>query len=146
MIYWDTSAILPLYIEEPTTPFWESQILALEGDPRSSALVITEFSFTLRHKVLRGHIKAISADRVVAKFAQDCAAGRWRLCPLGSDVIEASLEVAKISYRSKNPVALRSLDGLHLGAAQVLKCDTIATGDERLASAAKRVGVRVLSV
>jgi len=60
-------------------------------------LVITEFSFALRHKVLRGHIKAMSADRVVTKFAQDCAAGRWRLCPLGSDVIEASLALSSES-------------------------------------------------
>ncbi len=145
MIYWDTSAILPLYVEERATAFWESQVLAVAGSPKSCCLALTEFSFALRQKVLRREIQSKSAEMVIAKFMEDYTAGRWELSPLGLDVIDASLEVARIAYGLKRPVALRSLDGLHLGAARILKCDTIATDDARLAAAASRIGLQVLT-
>lgn len=82
---------------------------------------------------------------LIAKFAEDCADGHWSLLPMGLDVVDASLEVSKISYRSTPPIALRSLDGIHLGAARVFKCNTIATGDARLAIAAASLNFRVIS-
>jgi predicted nucleic acid-binding protein len=147
MIYWDTSAILPLYVQEPSSAFWEAQLVKSEGAAKSSALAITEFSYALHHKVLRGVLKLDAANQLVAKFHQDCDANMWTLCPIGSDVIQSSLEIAKSSYspsKSAAPIPLRSLDGLHLGAAQILKCGTVATGDRRLADAASRLDIDVL--
>jgi predicted nucleic acid-binding protein len=146
MIYWDTSAILPLYVQENSSDFWEAQLVESEGAGKSSALAITEFNYALHHKVLRGLLKAKAANELVAKFRRDCDAGMWELCPLGSDVIQSSLEIAKLSYSStKNaaPIPLRTLDGLHLGAAHILKCETVATGDSRLAEAASRLDIDV---
>lgn len=36
---------------------------------------------------------------------------------------------------------VRSLDGLHIGAARIMGCDTIATSDIRLGEAAEGVGL-----
>ncbi len=144
MTYWDTSAILPLYLEEPTSSFWEATLIEGDAEASSSTLAITEFSFALRHKVLRQALPLKSAEALIAKFTKDHEAGRWRLCPLGADVIASSLRIGEAAGRGDPPVALRSLDGIHLGAARVLKCDTVATGDRRLADAAERVGIRVV--
>lgn len=145
MIYWDTSAIVPLYVEEACSAFWESKLRQSGECGHSSTLAVTEFSYALKHKVFREKLSARAANALIEKFTQDCEAGQWLLCPLGSDVIEASLKVVGISYASKVPVPLRSLDGLHLGAALTLKCDMIATDDRRLADAAKQLDLEVLS-
>ena len=144
MIYWDTSAIVPLYTEEATSTFWENQLLDATDTPASSALAITEFSYALHHKVLRKNLDSSAVDGITSLFTQDHEAGRWRLVPLGSDVIAASLQVAKEVAQKSPPVVLRSLDGLHLGAALTLKRDTIATGDQRLATAAKHIGLKTI--
>ena len=138
MIYWDTSAILPFYVEEKSTAYWESQVTSVPGSPRSCCLALTEFSFAVRHKALRGEIQAKSAEKVISKFLEDYTSGHWKLFPLGLDVIDASLEVARVAYGRERPVALRSPDGLHLGAARILNCDTIAT-------AADSVGLSVVT-
>lgn len=144
MTYWDTSTILPLYLEEPTSRFWEDLLIGTHETPNSSALAITEFSYALRHKTVRGEVSREAAVALLSKFTRDHEAGCWRLCPLGSDVIASSLRVGEIAAAGSPPVALRSLDGIHLGAAHALKCDTLATGDRRLADAARRVGLRVV--
>lgn len=148
MIYWDTSAIVPLYAEEAASAFWESLLLeSLESGlgARTSTLAVTEFNYALRLKVFHEQLDAEDARALIAKFTEDCDLGRWALCPLGTDVIGASLEVAASSYGEAAPIPLRSLDGLHLGAARVLKCQTVATGDERLAAVAARIGMAVRS-
>ena len=144
MIYWDTSAIVPLYIEEPSTSFWETVLEEAEPTPRSSQLALTEFGYALHHKIVRGILEERAAQAVMAKFSADCEAGRWALYPLGGDIIKASLEVAVRCRSIPCPVLLRSLDGLHLGTARVLSCNRVATGDRRLADAAKATGMRIL--
>ena len=144
MIYWDTSAILPLYVEEASSAYWESILTAMEGVPRGSQLAATEFGYALHHKLLQGALGPEAVVALAAKFATDCESGNWALCPLGSDVIAASLEILDHFQDLTNPLFLRSLDGLHLGAARVQGCDTVATGDLRMQRAAEGLGIRVL--
>lgn len=144
MIYWDTSAILPLYVNEPSSAYWESQLSVSGATARSSALAITELHYALKHKVFRRNLTTKDAEALAAKFTGDCDAGHWELYPLGGDVIAASLRAADKCSEGVDPVLLRSLDGLHLGTALVLKCETLATGDRRLAKAAERLNFEVL--
>lgn len=144
MIYWDTSAIVPLYVNEPTSSYWESQLSRSGAPAKTSALAITEFNYALKHKTLRRNLSAEYGEALIAKFAEDCEVGHWELYPLGADIITASLHVADKCYASANPVPLRSLDGLHLGTALTLSCDTLATGDRRLANAAEKLNLKVL--
>lgn len=144
MIYWDTSAIVPLYVDEPTSTYWESLLSRSAAPAKTSTLAITEFNYALKHKILRRNLTAECAEALVAKFTEDCDAGHWELYPLGTDIITASLHAAERCYASASPVPLRSLDGLHLGTALTLNCDTLATGDQRLASSAKKLNLKVL--
>lgn len=140
MIYWDTSAIVPLYVDEASSSDWES-LLVQSGTPaKSSTLCITEFHCALRHKKYRRNLSEASVEALIQKFTADCKHGRWELYPLGADIIQASLQVARKSHTAPNPVPLRSLDSLHLATALTLRCDTFATGDRRLAAAAEKLG------
>jgi len=144
MTYWDTSAIVPLYTEEGTSSFWETRLLEETDPPAGSALAITEFSYALHHKVLRKNLTRSAAETLISRFTDDHETGRWKLLPLGSDVIAASLQVGSEIAKKSPPVALRSLDGLHLGSALALKCNVVATGDLRLATAAERIGLKIV--
>lgn len=144
MIYWDTSAIVPLYVNEPTSSYWES-LLVRSGTPaKSSSLSITEFHCALRHKKFRRNLTGECVEGLIKKFTEDCDVGRWELYPLGADIIQASLHAAGKSHSMPDPVPLRSLDSLHLGTALTLRCDTFATGDQKLAAAAKKLSFDVL--
>jgi len=144
MIYWDTSAIVPLYIQESASEDWEKRLGESRTSAKSSTLAITEFYYALRQKVHRGTLESENFETLVALFEADCSAGLWSMYPLGRDVIADSLEIAKTCYALPKPVLLRSLDGLHLGAARVMGCDTVATGDIRLAGAAEAAGLSVI--
>ena len=67
-----------------------------------------------------------------------------KLYPMDGDIIAASLQAAEVCYTEADPVPLRSLDGLHLGTALTLNCNTVATSDRRLADAAKKMKLRIL--
>lgn len=144
MIYWDTSAILPLYVEEASSAYWESILTGMDTGPRGSRLAATEFGYALNRKLLQGGLGPEAVVALSAKFATDCESGNWLLCPIGSDVIEASLAILDHFRSAENPLFWRSLDGLHLGAARVQGCNTVATGDRRMRHAAEGVGMRVL--
>lgn len=140
MIYWDTSAIVPLYVNETSSSNWES-LLVQSGIPaKTSTLSLTEFHCALRHKRYRRNLSGASVEALIKKFTVDCEHGRWELYPLGADIIQTSLQVARKSHAAPNPVPLRSLDSLHLATALMLRCETFATGDQRLATAAEKLG------
>ena len=144
MIYWDTSAIVPLYVDEPTSTYWESWLSRSGAPAKTSTLAITELNYALKHKTFRKILPVDTAEVLIAKFMEDCDTGHWELYPLGRDIISASLQAAECCYPSPDPVPLRSLDGLHLGTALTLGCDTLATGDQRLANAAEQLDLKVL--
>jgi len=143
MIYWDTSAIVPLYVDEPSSSDWESLLIRSGTPAKSSTLSVTEFHCALRHKKYQRNLSEASVEALIQKFSADCEHGRWELYPLGADIIQASLHVAEKSHAAPDPVPLRSLDSLHLATAMILRCATIATGDQRLAAAAEKLGFDV---
>ena len=122
--YLDSSALVKTIIEEP-----ESVALRRWLDERE-------------------HLAACDLVRVEAvravRLSDPAAAGRARraidtltLIRLDDDIYDAAAEL--------EPAGLRSLDAIHLAAAQSLggDLDGIATYDKRLAAAAAAVGVRV---
>jgi predicted nucleic acid-binding protein len=144
VIYWDTSCVIKLYVTESDSQVWQDLLAGADEGPLSSALLSAELGFALVNKEARGELRAGGARKIQEQFARDVQKGRFRLVPVGSDVLERAVQMAADCLRSSRPIPLRTLDGLHLATASLMRCSTIATADELMRLAAKHIGLRLL--
>ena len=140
MIYWDTSVILKLYVDEDDSLNWQRLAVQEKTRLRTSALAFVEMAHALKQKERRGEISSGAAQHLFPLFKEDVDEGRFLLFPLGRDVLARCTETAL----EGSP--LRTLDGLHLSTANLARCTRIATADERLAEAATSQGLEVVSL
>jgi predicted nucleic acid-binding protein len=136
VISWDTSCVLKLYTAESDSLAWQNQALVTDDDFVASALLETEMAYALAQKELRGEVKPGGAQALLRLFGRDVQAGRFALYPVGADIMLAAVDIAAKCYRAERPIPLRTLDGLHLATAKVLKCRALATVDQRMQAAA----------
>jgi len=140
VIYWDTSAIIKLYVRESDSAGWQQVALGSVQPRVASALVEAEFAFALRHKEQRKELKLGGAAALIEVWRQDVAAGQSQVVSVSADVVARSVELAR---ERAVGATLRTLDGLHLATALLMKCRTIATADRRLHEAARCFGLHV---
>lgn len=135
--YWDTSCLLKLYCPEPDSDRYLDFLTADSASPVSSVLTRSEFIFALQQKVMRKELGAAEATRLQNRFLADLDRGHLALMPFGSDIQSEAARIARICYRRKPPIPLRTLDGLHLATAVLAKCRILATTDGRMGKAAR---------
>jgi predicted nucleic acid-binding protein len=140
MIYWDTSVILKLYVAEPDSMDWQRMAVSSEPPLRSSGLALSEMAHALKQLEQGKRIRKNAASALHAQFKKDVEAGRFVLLPIGHDVIDLSVDFALKAG------GIRTLDGLHLASARLLRCTRIATGDNRLAQVAETAGFQLVSI
>ena len=142
MIYWDTSCVIKLYAEESDSTVWQRR--ACEGTAQrvSSAVMCTEMAYALRQKEHRGDIVRGGASALLDMLDRDVAAGRFTVFPTGEDVLAEAAAIACVCFRAAAP--LRTLDGIHLATARLLRCTGIATTDARMCAGAAILGLNVL--
>ena len=145
MIYWDTSCVLKLYTAESDSAQWQDCATGTSEELVASRLLEAELAFALLRKEMQGDIRPGATARLLGKFQRDVQAGRFRLVPVGADVITRAGIVAETCYRAEPPVPLRTLDGLHLATAVLLGCTGIASADERMRRAAPLLGIPLIS-
>ncbi len=144
MIYWDTSCLIKLYIEEPDSAYWEEAIRRVRSPCVSSALLESEMGYAFLQKELRGEIKQGAANTLMDRFRRHTASGVLDLYPISTDILRLSVEIARQCYRATPPIALRTLDGIHLATAARLRCTAVATADQRMRSALPRINLTAL--
>lgn len=135
--YWDTSCVLKLYCPEPDSDRYLDFLAADAAPPVSSVLTKSEFIFALQQKAMRKELGPAEATRLQNRFLADLDSGHLALMPFGSDVQSEATRIARICYRRKPPIPLRTLDGLHLATAVLAKCRILVTADERMGQAAR---------
>lgn len=139
MRYWDTSAILPLLVDEPARDRLialyrqDAQMLAWWGTP-------VEMASAISRREREGKISPVAADAAL-QAAKRLAAAWHEVVP--SDAIRRTAE------RLLRVHALRAADSLQLSAALAAASHDPATleivcRDERLTSAARREGFVVI--
>lgn len=144
MIYWDTSCVVKLYTAESDSVLYAGRALRAAEPLAISALVEVELSFCLARKEATGDLLAGGARAVMSRFRHDVAAGRFRSFPLGGDVLAQASALAA-GFLQRNPrLVLRTLDGLHLATATLVKAAGVCTTDVRMADAARAMGLRVI--
>ena len=144
MQYWDTSALLKLYVAEPDSNHFLQLLAATDAPVLTSAVAAVELQCALYRKELAGDLKAGGAGSAFQKFQADLAAGRILKVPLGDDVSAASSGIARKAFTGKHPITVRSLDVIHLASAAVCGAESLVATDLRLREAAKRAGFKLM--
>jgi len=145
LIYWDTSSVIKLYTAESDSTLWHSVAVDRTDERVSSALLEAELAFALSQKELRGEVASGGANALLRIFRHDVKVGRFILFPLGADVIRRAAALAKEAAACQPTCPLRTLDGLHLATAAILRCKDIATADVRMKAGAHLLGMTVVT-
>jgi len=138
--FWDTSALIPLLLEEPGTD------LALAWIREDADVVI----WGLTRLEMAASIERASRDGRISPAARQAALGRAdRIATDASEVTDlAAVRVRAVPVLGRH--ALRASDAAQLGAALLVadpdpRSLTMVVLDRRLADAALREGLKVLS-
>jgi len=142
--YWDTSCLLKLYCREPDSETYLDLVDQHEEPLVVSSLSVTELFYALLQKESRSELGKQRATGIFAEVEEDIQSGYLRVYPLGDSIYSRAREVAELCYGSKLSIFLRSLDGIHLATALQSNSDTVVTTDERMMSASKILGLKVL--
>ncbi len=144
MIYWDTSCVIKLYAQESDSDVWEQHAVGANDGLIASALMRTEAAYAFRQKESRGEIKPGAAEALLGLLDGDIKAGRYQMIPVGGDVLAEACTIAQECYLADLPVFTRTLDGIHLATARLLKCKRVATSDVRMRVAAEFLGFALI--
>jgi uncharacterized protein len=143
MVYWDTSALLKLYVSEPESAKL-AELASAEGPILSSAIAPVEMMCALARKEGAGEMRRGGAREVFALIGRHLAAGRISIIPFGDDVVRESERLARLAASRERPVVVRASDLIHLASAMAVRSRTIVTTDARLREIAVLAGLKVL--
>ena len=138
IVYLDTSAIVPIFVSEPSSQVCR-RIWADAERRVSSRLTFVETAAAFAMAERRGRLSARQHDAAWANFEDS-----WP----DVDVLDMTAELATAAATLSRMLALRGYDAVHCAsAAEISEPDVVAVaGDSRLLSAWGSLGVTVLDV
>jgi len=136
MIYLDTSFLTPLFREEATS----AKVAAFLSRQAAGSLAVSkwtavEFASLISRDVRMGALTSGQGRRLIAEFDSMVAASLIVLIPSGNDFDLAHEYVANFATQLRGP------DALHLAVAHNNGVEFIATLDDGMLSAAKKLKV-----
>jgi predicted nucleic acid-binding protein len=143
MVFWDTSALLKLYVAEPDSNAFAG-LTGSEEPLAISAWTCHELLCGLRRKELTHGLKAGGAEAIYERVRQQITSGALRVIAYSATVSERATEVIRSCYNAPKPVAIRSLDALHLGSALAAGAGELVSADKRMRAGARIFNIRVL--
>jgi len=142
--YWDTSALLKLYVAERDSPYFV-RLLATTGERIfTSAISATEMLCALYRKEQEGDLHARGAQALFREFSADVNSGKIVPIPYGVDVVEETEKLVRLVFGQHPPVMLRSLDAVHVASALAGKAKVVVSTDARLRQVAALAKLKVL--
>lgn len=137
MIYFDTSYVLKLYLDEPGSE--EVRRLATTTDRLACAWHGQAEMVTSFHRKLReGAIDADQLSALVAQFLAEASTGAFVWLPIGQPVID--LLTTTVASAPKEHF-LRAADALHLACASSHGFEVVYANDKHLLAAATLFGL-----
>jgi uncharacterized protein len=138
MLYFDTSFLVPLFIEEATSTKIERFLKRKSGlDLAISHWTRVEFSSLLAREVRRGALDRRAALAVDAQFETVAAESFLIFLPVADD-----FDLCK-EYLRRYATGLRAGDALHLAIATNQGAETIYSLDKGLLRAGRKLGLPV---
>lgn len=141
--YVDTSAVVPLYIAEPFSD-------AADAAAKSTG----QIPFTLIHQLeLSNAFERLVGRRLLTRAEcgrlydqlQDDLDNR-RLVPVALDLEAVVARAAELSRSHAATFLARSLDLIHVAAAEAIACRRFVSADDRQLAVAKAMGLRVVDI
>ena len=140
MSYWDTSALVKLYAQEPDSAGFENHALSTPTRPVTSRIALYEARATFQRKEAEGILRPGYAQTLYAQLLQDVSTGELRLVELGADVEREYGQALGQCCQQTPLIPLRTLDALHLASARAVGEIEVVATDKRMRDAAKRLG------
>lgn len=142
MIYFDTSYLLKLYLDERGSE--AVRRLAAKSDRLTCAWHGQAEMVTAFHRKFReGAIDRAQLSAVVEQFLKESRSDALVWLPIGKPVVD--LLTATVSAAPEN-LHLRAADALHLACARVHGFEVVHANDQRLLAAAPAFGLRGVNV
>src|SRR6266850_4100380 len=141
MVFWDTSALLKLYVAEPDSSVFAT--LARREEPLAiSAWTTHEILCGLHRKELLHGLKAGGAEAIYQRILRQIAAGALHVTAYTTAAAQRTGDVIRACYGAHTPVPIRSLDALQLGSALVAGAIELVSADARMRAGAKIFDLR----
>jgi predicted nucleic acid-binding protein len=144
MTYWDSAAILKVYVKEPDSDVFEHLLARCDGPIQVSAIAWVEILCALHRKARVGDLRPDQADSALDKYRSDSAAGRILHMGCGDDVVAEAGRIMALNFRQERSILIRSLDLIHLATAIAGRAEALVTTDARLGRLASLARLRVL--
>lgn len=139
--YLDTGFALKRYVQEPNSPAAKAALLAFTPPLPLTDLLEMELVNALHGKVFRNEMTQRECDQCLANFESDIAAGFWERCDLNASRLR--FRFMELSHAHTAATGTRTLDLLHVAAAQELQADVLLSFDNKQRAAALAAGLTV---
>ena len=144
MNYWDTSALLKLYLPEDDSGYFLDSVVTSDQLLVSSAIAAVEMLCALYRKESVGELKRGGALAAHQRFLGDSREGRIVLVPYGEQVFTAAEEIVRLAFRRARPVMVRSLDAIHVASALTARARVMVATDTRLRQVAAMAKLKLV--
>jgi uncharacterized protein with PIN domain len=142
MQYWDTSTLAKLYVSEPDSAQFAAY-LAATGPITTSELTRWELFRVLARKEAGGLFPTGAAEVIFGRFLADIAVGKVALVQMDSLVETRFQQLVLRLHRLNPPLAVRTLDGIHIAAADLHGADALVATDMNMRKCAAAIGLKL---
>lgn len=143
MRFWDSSALVKLYVKEPDS----TKLKRLAGDAEVSLIssfTIHEVHCAFWRKEISGAVKRGAAEILFRTFLRQIEAGDFKLIHYDPRVNSRAIGVVRHCYSAPRPVMIRSLDALQIASALEGGANEMVSSDFRMRDAGILFGLRAL--
>lgn len=144
MAFWDTSALLKLYVRERDSDRFRDLVRRLPAKAVISELSLAEMHRALWAKEFARAVPASFAEIAYREFQLDIETAILAIVPFGRIVQHEFDRIIPICYGATPPIPVRTLDGLLLASALIAKTPELVSTDARMRRGAAFLGLRVL--
>ena len=144
MNYWDTSALLKLYVPEDDSGYFLDSVVTSDQPLVSSAIAAVEMLCAVYRKECIGDLKRGGALATYQRFLGDSREGRIVLVPYGEQVFTAAEEIVRLAFRRARPIMVRSLDAVHVASALTARARVMVATDTRLRQVAAMAKLKLM--
>ncbi|HZR04205.1 MAG TPA: type II toxin-antitoxin system VapC family toxin [Candidatus Udaeobacter sp.] len=143
MRFWDSSALIKLYVREPDST--EFKRFAHDSEvPLISSLTIHEVHCAFWGKELSGAVQPGAAETLFQRFLRQIDAADFKLVLYDSRVKYRATGVVRHCYSAAKPVMIRSLDALQIASALEGGATEMVSADSRMRNGGILFGLRIL--
>jgi predicted nucleic acid-binding protein len=142
MHYWDTSALVKLYLSEPDSPQFAIHS-TLTSLLLCSELTRWELFRVLVRKEAEGMISPGGTHTIYSKFLSDVSTGKIRLTPMDRSLESRFQQMVSRLHSTNPPLLVRTFDGIHLASADLHGATELVATDTNLRKCSTAVGLKL---